>query len=82
MLPLLRRETELASSDAEILVDRWLVTKCAEKEGLIPDDAAVLEYLQLLTQVVQYGEGGAATAGSIQGRRRSANGRLVQYVRN
>ncbi len=65
MLTLLRMETELASSDAEILVDRWLVTKCAEKEGLIPDDAAVLEYLQLLTQVVQYGEGGAATAGSI-----------------
>ena len=64
-LTLLRMETELASSDAEILVDRWLVTKCAEKEGLVPDDAAVLEYLQLLTQVVQYGENNAATAGSI-----------------
>ncbi|MGI6400627.1 MAG: hypothetical protein ACOX0A_00670 [Thermoguttaceae bacterium] len=61
----LRMETNLAASDAEVLVDRWLVTKFAQKEKLYPGEGAVLEYLRSLTQVIQYNENNEPNVGSI-----------------
>ena len=64
-LTALRMETNIATADAEILVDRWLVTQTALKEGAKPSDAAALEYLRNLTQAVQVAKDGSQTVGSI-----------------
>ncbi|MBR4752868.1 MAG: hypothetical protein IK077_14020, partial [Thermoguttaceae bacterium] len=50
----LRMQISYAASDAEALVSRWLVLKFAESEKLVPNEEAVVEYLQQLTQIVRY----------------------------
>ncbi|MBP5622057.1 MAG: hypothetical protein J6X44_08590, partial [Thermoguttaceae bacterium] len=50
----LRMQISYAATDAEALVSRWLVLKFAESEKLVPNEEAVVEYLQQLTQIVRY----------------------------
>ncbi|MDD3590603.1 MAG: hypothetical protein PHO46_10100 [Thermoguttaceae bacterium] len=60
-LSALRMQVNYASTDAEALVTRWLVLKYAEAEKLVPNDDAVVEYLQLLTRFVRFDDKGGAT---------------------
>ncbi|MDO5310109.1 MAG: hypothetical protein Q4G03_11550, partial [Planctomycetia bacterium] len=49
----LNAEVTIAASDAEIIVDRWLIGKYADAMKLGADDSAALQYLQILIQVTQ-----------------------------
>ncbi len=57
----LRTQLNLASSDPEALVTRWLVLNFAAKEKMAADDASAIDYLRRLTQFVRYDEKGGAT---------------------
>ncbi|MBQ9874749.1 MAG: hypothetical protein IJM30_09815 [Thermoguttaceae bacterium] len=44
-------EVNAAESDPRALVDRWLITKFAERDKLLADDAAAIAYLDSLTKI-------------------------------
>ena len=64
-LTTLSMEMNIAKSNADALVDRWLIGKFAAAEKMQPSDAAAIEYLKLLTTVVRYNADQTQEIGSL-----------------
>ncbi|MDO5748587.1 MAG: hypothetical protein Q4Q42_02960, partial [Planctomycetia bacterium] len=64
-LTTLSMEMNIAKSNADAIVDRWLIGKYAAAEKMQPSDAAALEYLKLLTTVVRYNADQTQEVGSL-----------------
>ena len=64
-LTTLSMEMNIAKSNADALVDRWLIGKFAAAEKMQPSNAAAIEYLKLLTTVVRYNADQTQEIGSL-----------------
>ncbi|MGN0910801.1 MAG: hypothetical protein ACI4NV_05190, partial [Thermoguttaceae bacterium] len=64
-LTTLSMEMNIAKSNADAIVDRWLIGKYAAAEKMQPSEAAALEYLKLLTTVVRYNADQTQEVGSL-----------------